>query len=251
MLFREKEAELGRSDLIFPLNYIDIKRVNRNRPEECLDPAVFDLLSARQGFSLTDLRFKDPNDEAVMSRIERFASAIQTALWREAASVVGLHTSEPGSADLSAQTASSLQPIHMELEADPRSRLASRSRVNFAPPQKTSATGVHTRFQQFQYGPFHRLRSPTQTLALAAEQERASTLLGRPPRGGLIPAVQAYAGPLPEGMEGIEFYTIARPSNNHPSYVSWYLGDQDVWEVRSSGDTFAMIVVWIAELRYR
>jgi hypothetical protein len=52
-------------------------------------------------------------------------------------------------------------------------------------------------------------------------------------------------------MEGIEFYTIARPSNNHPSYVSWYLGDQDVWEVRSSGDTFAMIVVWIAELRYR
>jgi hypothetical protein len=184
-----------------------------------------------------------------MSRIERFASAIQTALWQETASPAGLHTPEPATVGTVPLSAIPREPA--VLPSDLPSNPGPRSSIYLPPHRQTSVTEERTRFQQFQYGPFHRLRSPTQTLALAAEQERASTILGRPPRGGLIPAVQAYAGPLPPGLEGIEFYTIARPSNNHPSNVVWYLGDQGVWEVRLSGDTFAMIVVWIVELRYR
>jgi hypothetical protein len=254
VLFRDKEAALGRHDLIFPLNYIDTKRVNRNRPEECFDPAIFDLLNARQGFSFTDLRFKDPNDEAVMSRIERFASAIQAALWREAASVAGLPMSgvqSPGTTALSASSPRGIAGEPGAPPAEPQSLSGPHSSAYVAPDWRQSAIEGRLRFQQFQYGPFHRLKSPTQTLAIAAEQERASVLLGRLPQWGRIPTVQAYTGPLPAGQEGIEFYTIARPSNTHPSEARWYLGDQDVWDVRRSSDTFAMIVVWIVELRYR
>jgi len=60
-------------------------------------------------------------------------------------------------------------------------------------------------------GPFHRSELPLN----AINNAHAGTLWGNPPRyGGTtspFPKAQALDGPLPEGMNGLEFYTSVKP----------------------------------------
>ena len=101
------------------------------------------------------------------------------------------------------------------------------------------------------YGPFHRLRSPkTQTTQLAAEQMRSHVLLGKEARGSSLLSVKAYRGPLPTGQHGIEFYTVARPSNAHPHLVFWYGNHKDVWDVNHQSEAYALIVVDVVKADY-
>jgi formylglycine-generating enzyme len=82
--FREHEAALGRSDLIFPLHYIDTDDLDPDRTADCFDPSALRLLRARQMFDFRDMRFRDPGNELVMARIAGLAGAIRAALRRDA-----------------------------------------------------------------------------------------------------------------------------------------------------------------------
>lgn len=85
-----------------------------------------------------------------------------------------------------------------------------------------------------QYGPFHRLHSPTQTDDVLAQQLDSGEIWGHAARGSDIPSVKAYTGPLPEGRAGVEFYTSAPPTPIGPGpapQVRWYQGDRGVFPV--------------------
>lgn len=73
-----------------------------------------------------------------------------------------------------------------------------------------------------QHGPYHRLKSPTQSDSTALKQHRSSEIWGRPRRDSDIPQVQAYVGPLPPNAGGIEFTTPVRPDGGTPpGQVRW------------------------------
>jgi hypothetical protein len=63
---------------------------------------------------------------------------------------------------------------------------------------------------------FHRLESPTQTSAVALEQERTFEIWGNPSRYSDVPRVKAFVGRLPEGARGVEFHTDVRPDRGLP-----------------------------------
>src|ERR1700722_18294805 len=76
MRFREREIQLGRSDLIFPLHYINTDDVDPEQRNDCCDPEVLRLLRARQRINFRDLRFRDPSSEDVSIRIAELAHSI-------------------------------------------------------------------------------------------------------------------------------------------------------------------------------
>lgn len=92
-------------------------------------------------------------------------------------------------------------------------------------------------------GPFHRVESPTQTSAVAAEQVLNGEIWGRTPRGGMVPTVQAYTLGLPNGQRGVEFVTLVDPHpNGSPLEVRWYLGRTNgVRRRERDGEEFAAI----------
>jgi hypothetical protein len=74
----------------------------------------------------------------------------------------------------------------------------------------------------FIYGPFHRVRSTTQTDKVCRDIVASNELWGKIPYGGDQPQVQAYRGRLKSGSSGIEFMTALKPfPNNHPYEVRW------------------------------
>lgn len=87
---------------------------------------------------------------------------------------------------------------------------------------------------------FHKLESPTQTTEDAKRQETVEELWGRTPRGGLVPAVQAYFGPLPPGRRGIEFTTEVEPDAGRPPGQAFWSGPRPGVEI--AGD-FAKIKI--------
>ena len=90
------------------------------------------------------------------------------------------------------------------------------------------------------FGPFHRLASPTQDLAVARAMEENGELWGRAPRGAATPQVQAYVGPLPENRIGVEFMTSVRPTPGTPPFEArWRPGSEGV---RVDGE-FARIAI--------
>jgi hypothetical protein len=83
-----------------------------------------------------------------------------------------------------------------------------------------------TRRRPARYGPFHR---QCQTNPDEIEKVVASGQLRGRPRGniyaGLIPAVKAWAGPLPSGVVGYEFYTAIEPDpTSAPHWPEWSEG---------------------------
>jgi len=83
MHFREREAALGRDDLIFPLHYIDVEDIDPHDPGECHDARVLTLLRSRQAIDFRALRLRDPASEAVAVRVDEFAVSLRRALRRQ------------------------------------------------------------------------------------------------------------------------------------------------------------------------
>jgi hypothetical protein len=80
------------------------------------------------------------------------------------------------------------------------------------------------------YGPFHR-RSfvrPEENEAICSSNQ----LWGRRRENffaGLIPAVKAWEGPLPDGVVGVEFYTDVPPDRSSvPGWPEWSQGSTGV-----------------------
>lgn len=71
---------------------------------------------------------------------------------------------------------------------------------------------------------YHRVESPTQTAANAAQQERTREIWGQIPRGGAWPKVKAYVGRLPPGIRGIEFETDVTPDAGCPPGQAFWSG---------------------------
>jgi sulfatase modifying factor 1 len=80
--FREREIELGRSDLIFPFLYIDTDDVGPDRDDECFSPEVFHLLRSRQHADFRDLRYHDVEGPDVSRRLGALAKSVRGALGR-------------------------------------------------------------------------------------------------------------------------------------------------------------------------
>jgi len=84
------------------------------------------------------------------------------------------------------------------------------------------------------YGPFSRVESPTQTPEVARQVVESGELWGRPSRRWPdMPEVQAYDGPLSDGIAGIEFYTPVAPAPKNrtpPGQARWLAGMPGVRE---------------------
>ncbi len=79
--FRAREQALGRSDLIFPIHYMNIDKIDPSDRESCLDCRVWDILRGRQELDLRDIQQIDlERSPAVWSRVGGLARAIQSAL---------------------------------------------------------------------------------------------------------------------------------------------------------------------------
>jgi hypothetical protein len=82
-LFRQREATtLRRTDLIFPLHYLNVDDRDPLRTEDCHDAEVFSFLRRRQWTDFRTLRHIDPESEDVARKIDGLADAIWSALRR-------------------------------------------------------------------------------------------------------------------------------------------------------------------------
>jgi hypothetical protein len=96
------------------------------------------------------------------------------------------------------------------------------------------------------YGPFHRRASTTQTAQTTKKQLLSGEIWGKPPRWGLGPAVQAFAGPLDVEEKGIEFWSFQPPDNifgpiNHWSTEGQYVRIDMSTETARLSATFVRI----------
>jgi hypothetical protein len=74
-------------------------------------------------------------------------------------------------------------------------------------------------------GPYHRVETPTQTVADALQQVASSEIWGKAAKpGGLYPCVKAYPGALAAGKRGIDFTTTTAPDpfSSSPIELRWY-----------------------------
>jgi uncharacterized membrane protein (UPF0136 family) len=83
--FREREAALGRNDMIFPFVFANTDDLDPDREGDCHDAAAFRLLRERQETRFYDLRYHDFDNWQVRARIGEFATNIRGALRRPAA----------------------------------------------------------------------------------------------------------------------------------------------------------------------
>jgi hypothetical protein len=96
-------------------------------------------------------------------------------------------------------------------------------------------------------GPFHRLESPTQTVADAKRQQTSGEIWGRAARHTAqsnLPSVKAYRSSLPKGQRGVEFDTAIAPTpgSGTPYEARWYVGTYGVLQrTDSGGDEYAAI----------
>lgn len=94
------------------------------------------------------------------------------------------------------------------------------------------------------FGPFHRRceSHPEEVSRILTSGE----IWGRPRRNffaGLIPAVKAWEGPLPEGAIGVEFFTDVEPDPwSVPGWPEWTEGRPGV-RVLEPGELVAIPVV--------
>jgi RHS repeat-associated protein len=94
---------------------------------------------------------------------------------------------------------------------------------------------------------YHRRQSPTQTPEHARLQQESGELWGKAPRYGRTPAVQAFRGPLPAGVAGIEFATPVRPDSDGGALVYWSSGRPDVETFELNGEEYAKIPIVVTK----
>lgn len=80
------------------------------------------------------------------------------------------------------------------------------------------------------FGPFYR-RDRTDGAQIIASVLATGELGGSAPFGSDVPAVKAYAGKLPDGVQGFELYTFAEPDRPAGKVMLWRKRDDGmVWE---------------------
>lgn len=111
LLFLDRERQLDRKDLIFPIRYVDVSDVDPDRKEEVHDKRVLTLISERQGFDFEPWRHHEPESLEVAHELEKLARAIRGALrGRPARSNGSPARSQPPRQ----ATADALKPSHAE-----------------------------------------------------------------------------------------------------------------------------------------
>ena len=92
------------------------------------------------------------------------------------------------------------------------------------------------------YGPYHRVQGQRENDLM----QRTGMVGGRAPRNifaGAIPKVKAFAGELPPGRTGVEFWTDVRPDEGRPpSQPSWSKGQPGVQELENDLVAIAVII---------
>ena len=87
--FRQRQAALGRDDLIFPIHYLDVSPFSTVRRNEWHDLAVLDHLRTHQWVDFLNLRLLPPETSVeVAKRLGEIASAICAAMYRAESEVV-------------------------------------------------------------------------------------------------------------------------------------------------------------------
>jgi hypothetical protein len=87
----------------------------------------------------------------------------------------------------------------------------------------------HELRDEFQWGPYHRLYSPTQPPALSRLQREGGELWGTVSVFGGPPRAKAYRGPLGEHEQGIEFFAQVPPdAGRGGTLVTWSPGRSGV-----------------------
>jgi TIR domain len=76
-MFREREKILGRNDLIFPLQYINISDL---RPNETPFPKELEFIKSRQIFDFESYRCNDLKEKEVQNHLNKFATTIRRTL---------------------------------------------------------------------------------------------------------------------------------------------------------------------------
>jgi hypothetical protein len=79
---------------------------------------------------------------------------------------------------------------------------------------------------------YHRVASPSQPDDIAAVQETTGEIWGsynRDMMGGRspVPSVDAYIGPMPLGVRGVEFITDVSPDPHTPPWLARWTGPRD------------------------
>ena len=80
MLFRKREEQLGRSDLIYPFIFLDVDHVDCTNKHQCFDPDAFALLKDRQRVDYRNHRLKPATAQAALRTIDRLSRGIYSAL---------------------------------------------------------------------------------------------------------------------------------------------------------------------------
>ena len=79
--FQKREATLGRKGLIFPIHYVDTKRINPNDPRQVHDREVWDRMRATQRVEFDHLRLYPPETSIdVQLLVQVLARQIEAAL---------------------------------------------------------------------------------------------------------------------------------------------------------------------------
>ena len=92
-------------------------------------------------------------------------------------------------------------------------------------------------------GPFHRLKTPTQTTADADQQQLSGEIMGKGARPSGLPSVKAYRNTIPAGARGVEFDTSVAPTagSGTPYEARWYEGTLGVRSATIGGIDYAAI----------
>ena len=136
-MFIGRQSISGRSDLIFPIFYIEVGRVDVNDPDQCQDRAAFELLRARQGMNFVALRNKDLQSHEVSAEIERLAWNIRDA----ALPALAAAANAAARAAREAVEAARANPIRNQAE-EPVRTAATRSRTDKTTADRAGAASV-------------------------------------------------------------------------------------------------------------
>lgn len=110
----------------------------------------------------------------------------------------------------------------------------------------------------FDFGPYWRCQTSTQTLADAVQEAQSGQLWGRAPKpnsGGLpVPAVKAWPRALPNDTEGIQFWAAVEPTRQWGGpngFWMWELGSPGVLEIEKDTVAINIEVVRINQSKER
>jgi hypothetical protein len=158
--FLRREAELGRSDLVFPVLYVTVEELEREDKWRCDD--VLRTIGSRQYLDWRPLRHLEHSSTEVGQKIEQFCRNVARALRKELPGAVQPVPARRGAAEAAGaenRNASPTEPLAMRSAAvRAREDIAAGSRGEAAEPVIQSAAGVGTA------GDAAPARSPTATV---------------------------------------------------------------------------------------